>query len=128
MNECKSLCVPIDKTAVNDMTDRSVSDLSKVPYREAIGSIMFVAVASRPDIAFAKNFVSRFVSSFDEKHWKAVKGILRYLSGMKSMGIMYCKSKTSKLTCYSDADYAGDCTMRKSTTGYVSLLAGGPVV
>jgi len=41
---------------------------------------------------------------------------------------MYCKSKTSKLTCYSDADYAGDCTTRKSTSGYVSLLAGGLVV
>jgi len=55
MNECKSSSVPIDKT-VNGMTDRSVNDLSKVPYREAVGSIMFVAVTSRPDIAFATNF------------------------------------------------------------------------
>jgi len=128
MNECKSLSVPIDKTTVNGMTGRSVNDLPKVPYREAVGSLMFVAIASRPDIAFATNFLSRFLSSYDEKHWKAVKGILRYLSGTKGLGIMYCKSKTSKLTWYSDADYAGDCTTRKSTTGYVSLLAGGPVV
>jgi len=48
--------------------------------------------------------------------------------GNEKHGLMHCKNKTDKLTCYSDADYAGDCTTRKSTSGYVSLLAGGPVV
>ncbi|XP_033230350.1 secreted RxLR effector protein 161-like [Belonocnema kinseyi] len=89
---------------------------------------MFLAIVSCPDIAYAVNVVSRYLSEYTESHWQAVKRILRYLIGTADFGIMYksCGSKL-ELRGYSDADYAGDVVMRRSTTGYVFMLAGGPI-
>lgn len=89
---------------------------------------MFIAVVSRPDIAFATSFVSRFLSNYNKACWDAVKKILRYLSGTKSVGIMYRKNKFDVPVSYNDADYAGDSETRKLMSGCMSFLAGGPVI
>ena len=54
--------------------------MSKIPYREAIGSLMWAAVATQPDIAFAVSLLSQFLKNPGEIHWKAVKRIMRYIS------------------------------------------------
>lgn len=98
----------------------------KVPFREAIGSLMFLATVSRPDIAFAVNAVSRYLNCYNNSHWQAIKRIFRYLQGTVDLGIMY-RSGGSKLQLerYSDADYASDLATRRSTTGYAFILADG---
>ena len=57
----------------------------------------------------------------------AVKRILRYLQGTKSLGICFKPGDTLDFRGYSDADWAGDYADRKSTSGYVFLLMGAPV-
>lgn len=52
-----------------------------VPYRELIGSLMYLAVSTRPDIAFAVSSLSQFNDCFDESHWAAARRVLRYLKG-----------------------------------------------
>ena len=63
------------------------------------------------------------------RHWQAVKKILRYLQGTASLGITFRASGNRKVTLsgYADSNWAGDIDNRRSTTGYVFLIAGGPV-
>ena len=58
-----------------------------VPYREAIGSLMYLMIGSRPDIAFAVGKLPRFSESPKTKHWLAVKRILRYINGTLMMSL-----------------------------------------
>lgn len=117
------------ETGVLDLfaTEGTMSDKTR-PYREAIGSLMFAAIISRPDIAYAVNVLSRYNGKSGEQHWVGVKKILRYLAHTLDLGIVYKKVDAgSIITGYSDADFAGDPTTRRSTSGYVFMMANGPV-
>ncbi|CAG7731317.1 unnamed protein product, partial [Allacma fusca] len=85
----------------------------------------------QPDLAATTNSSdapNKFVSAFDEQHWKAAKQVLRYLKRTADLGITYNKLESQNedaevfLTCYTDSDYAGDKVQRKSTSGVVVLL------
>lgn len=97
-----------------------------IPYREAVGSLMHLAVVSRPDIMYGVSLVSRYLNCYDQTHWNVVKKILRYLKGTKDYGLCYTPSK-SNLVGYSDADYAKDTSTRRSLTGYVFMKNGAAV-
>ena len=92
------------------------------PCREAVGALMHLTTATRPDIAFAVGYLSRFMENPQEDHWIAVKRILRYLQGTKKHGICYKPSGKIDFCGYSDADWAGDLADRKSTSGYTFML------
>uniref|UniRef100_A0AAV1UAX1 Integrase catalytic domain-containing protein n=1 Tax=Peronospora matthiolae TaxID=2874970 RepID=A0AAV1UAX1_9STRA len=87
MDDCKAVASPVD------MSSRLVSSdaTTKVdaPFREAVGALMHLTTATRPDIAFAVGYVSRFMENPQEEHWVAVKRIFRYLQGTKTHGICY---------------------------------------
>jgi hypothetical protein len=87
-------------------------------YQSAVGSLMYAMLGTRPDLAFAVSVVSRFASNPTDRHWTAVKRILRYLAGTISMGLVFRGSLTS-LNGYADSDWAGDHDTRHSTSGYV---------
>ena len=97
--------------------------MSKVPYASAIGSLMYVMVCTRPDIAHAVGVVSKFMSRPGKQHWEAVKWILRYLKG-SSDTYLYFTGASLKLHGYVDVDFAGDIDSRKSTTGFIFTLGG----
>uniref|UniRef100_A0AAV1VG84 Reverse transcriptase Ty1/copia-type domain-containing protein n=1 Tax=Peronospora matthiolae TaxID=2874970 RepID=A0AAV1VG84_9STRA len=125
MDDCKAVASPVD------MSSRLVSSdaTTKVdaPFREAVGALMHLTTATRPDIAYAARYVSRFMENPQQEHWTAVKRIFRYLQGTKSHGICYKPSDKIDFRGYSDADWAGDHADRKSTSGYVFMLLGTPV-
>lgn len=103
-------------------------NLASIPFREAVGSLMFLSIVSRPDISFAVNLVSRFLSNYDHTHWQAVKRIFKYLRGTVDLGIMYKSSGIElELIGYTDSDFAGDIDTRRSTSGFIFELADGPV-
>ena len=79
--------------------------MTKVPYREAIGSLMYAAVTTHPDISFTVSTLSQFLESPGEVHWEAVKWVFRYLAGMKGHVLTYGGEKQG-LTGYTDADGA----------------------
>lgn len=98
------------------------------PYREAVGSLMFLAIVSRPDIMYAVGNVSRYLIKHNVEHWNAVKKIIKYVSNTRDFGICYKRNKdTSGLVGFSDADFAGDVNTRRSTTGYVFKYNGSPI-
>jgi hypothetical protein len=77
-----------------------------VPYREAIGALMFLSVRTRPDIAVAFGTLSMHVQQPLSKHWEAGKLVFRYLRESNGDGLVFSKVPTSEfnLRIYSDAD------------------------
>ena len=71
--------------------------------------------------------VAKYSSHPTNKHWVAVKRIMRYLKGTTDMGLLYTKEGSSKCVGYSDSDWGGDLDDRKSTSGYLFQIGGGPV-
>lgn len=104
--------------------------MSNVPYRSAVGCLVYAMVCTRPDIAFAVGAVSQFLEDPGIKHWSVVKRIMRYLHGTCTHGIHYgprINSKDTQIIGYCDSDWAGDIDGRKSTTGYCFLLGEGAI-
>ena len=104
------------------------------PFREFVGSVMYLATCTRPDVAYTIGQLSRFVSSPTMQHIGTAKRLLRYLVGTVSNGIVYRHDATqdepmNKITIhgYCDSDWGSDPDTRKSVTGYVLCLSGGAV-
>ena len=95
-------------------------------YQSAVGSLLYLSIRTRPDIAFAVNNVARFCSSPTTQHWTAVKHIFRYLRETQ-LGLLYSKGESDALIGYSDADWGGDCNDYKSTYGYIFQIGGTAV-
>jgi hypothetical protein len=126
MSQCNSVATPIDKgqELTNDNSELVDSD---VPYREAVGSLMYLAVCTRPDIAYAVSLVSQVLNSPTVYHWKIVKRIFKYLKGTLDIGLKYKGDDHCRITAYSDADFAGETSTRRSTTGVVCKFMGAAV-
>ncbi|XP_057434376.1 uncharacterized mitochondrial protein AtMg00810-like [Lotus japonicus] len=90
-------------------------------YRTLVGSLVYLTI-TRPDISYAVHVVSQFVSSPTTVHWAAVLRILRYLRGTQFQSLLFPSSSSVQLRAYSDADWAGSPSDRKSTTGFCIFL------
>lgn len=129
---CNPVSTPADASGRLDKTmcpsdPMEIQEMQSVPYKEAVGSLTYIAQATRPDIAFAVNMVSKFCSNPGRKHWEAVKRIIRYLKGTSGNRLEYSQEGNQHLTGYSDADWGGDADERKSTTGYIFSKIGGAI-
>ncbi|KAG6617012.1 Integrase catalytic core protein [Phytophthora cinnamomi] len=125
MQDCKPAASPVD-ISMKLVSSDAMTKLD-APFREAVGALMHLMTSTRPDIAFAVGYVSRFMENPQVEHWIAVKRIFRYLQGTKSYGIRFSPGKDIDFQGYSDADWAGDLSDRKSTSGYLFQVAGGPI-
>lgn len=95
----------------------------KVPYQEAVGSLLYLSQVSRPDIAYAVSVVSRFNNQPRACHWAAVKRIFRYLKGTVERKLVYKRNDNQDLKVYSDADWGND-PERRSTSGCCAKFSG----
>ncbi|KAE8673094.1 hypothetical protein F3Y22_tig00111812pilonHSYRG00176 [Hibiscus syriacus] len=103
--------------------------MAKVPYANAVGSLMYAMVCTRPDISQAVGVVSSYMHDPGERHWQVVKWILRYLQQTVDVGLVFEQDEAlgQCMVGYADSDYAGDLDKRRSTTGYLFTLAKAPV-
>ncbi|XP_018476684.2 secreted RxLR effector protein 161-like [Raphanus sativus] len=95
-------------------------------FKQLVGSLRYLT-ATRPDLIYLVNMVSRFMESPGEPHLAAAKRNLRYVKGTSDFGIQYRRSRNAGLVRYVDSNYAEDEDYRKSTTGYAFMLRGGAV-
>ena len=102
------------------------NEMRQIPYRELVGCLNYLANTTRPDLAFAASTLSRFNSNPGRNHWKVAKHTLRYLIGTSSLGINYTKSGKEH-HAYVDSDWGGNIDNRRSCTGLILTLAGGPI-
>jgi len=78
------------------------------PYRSIVGSILFAAIETRPDIACAAGIVSRFLDNPKKIHCDMVRQILYYLRQNPSRELLFKKSNEPKLELFCDASYANN--------------------
>ena len=100
-------------------------------YREVVGTLQWLAVCTRADIAHAAQALARFNANPGEEHWKQAKRCLRYLKGTIDHGITYTRQSdptlANRMYGFCDADWAADPDTRRSVGAYVLMLNGGAV-
>jgi transposase InsO family protein len=98
-------------------------------YQQAIGSMMYAMLQTRPDIAFTVSILSRFNANPSATHWRYALETIKYLAGTRTLGITYSRNDSGRLEihAFSDSDHAGCRETLKSTTGYVFMMASGAV-
>jgi hypothetical protein len=129
MLNCNPVKTPMDPGILKTLTkpgnglDESTKDRSR--YQQAMGSLLYLATCTRPDISFAVSKLSQYNQEPKDIHWKLLNHLFKYVKGTMDLGIQY--SGKHELDGYSDSDYAMDPVERKSTGGYIFLVNHGPV-
>ena len=102
-------------------------EVDATQYRRIVGSLRYL-VHTRPDLAFAVGYVSRFMQRPTTEHQQAVKRILRYVAGTFDYGLHYPRCPgAAHFIGYSDSDHAGDIDTSKSTSGTLFFLGKCPI-
>jgi hypothetical protein len=124
MTDCKAAPTPIATTPpLSTDHDDALSD--PTPFRSLVGALQY-ATFTRPDIAFAVNRVCQFMHKPSTIHFVAAKRILRYLKGTLHKGVLFQPGPLA-LTAFTDADWAGDPSDRRSTSGFIVFLGHNPI-
>ena len=121
-NLSQKVLTPIVSTLQHTKEGDKLTDI-KV-YQQIIGSVMYLAVLTRPDCTFAVNHLSQFLSRPNIVHLTAAKHLLRYLASTSNLSLKFPLNQPLQLVGYSDSSYANDPTSRKSYSAYVFTLAG----
>ena len=117
---CKPAPLPMDPNLKPNATDgEAVTDVSQ--YRRMIGRLLYLTI-SRPDICFAVNKLSQFLSCPRTPHLDALHHLLRYLKAAPGQGILFSATSALSLKAYADADWGSCLDTRRSTTGYCVFL------
>ncbi|XP_052110338.1 secreted RxLR effector protein 161-like [Arachis duranensis] len=132
MAQCSASPVPIQKVDKFSLMQCPKNNLEQkqmegIPYASVVGSLMYAQTCTRPDINFAVGMFGRYQKNPGLDQWKAAKKVLRYLQGTKEHMLTYRRSNHLEAIGYSDSDFAGCVDTRKSTFGYLYLLAGGAI-
>jgi hypothetical protein len=132
--DCTPVSTPLDPGSRLDMsqcpqTPEDDEFMRDKPYVSAVGALMYLAIATRPDIAHAVGVLCRFMSKPDPAHWKAAKYLFRYLRGSVDYRLTYAPDPSSSqlFTTYSDADHGGNPDNGRSTSAYVVKMGTGAV-
>lgn len=88
---------------------------------------MYALFCTHPDIAFIVGVLDRYLSDPGMKHWKAAKCAIRYLKRTKDYGLIYRRSNSLEVIGFSDSNFGGCEDSRRSTSGYIFMLAGGAI-
>ena len=128
MEESKPISTPMVPHSPLAKGDVAVSPEDKAWYRSAVGSLMYLMVSTRPDLAYAVGAVSKYVEAPSPDHVAAVKRILRYVRGTSDYALHLGSSETPpRLYGYCDADWASCPDDRVSISGYVFYMGDGAI-
>jgi hypothetical protein len=108
MTDCKPVKTPVDPDSHLVKATEEEVGVDQQVYQSMVGSLMYLAMCTRPDIAYAVGTLARFSSRPNKTHWIAAKRVLRYLKGTASHGIVFRGGMSGNCVGYSDADWAGD--------------------
>lgn len=125
MMDCKPVATPFEPGCQLHNIPQAPTPTNS-PYREAIGCRMYLATVSGPDISYSIAHLTRYCESYQNEHWAALKRTLAYLRGTITLGTRFGSQQTG-IQGYTDSDHARDPGSRRSTSGFIFLLYGGPV-
>jgi hypothetical protein len=147
MQQCKPVATPCVHGALEATTPIDVEDAGNANsapdlllYQEMVGTLMYAAVACRPDIAYAVQLLARGMQAPTQQHMVAAKRVFRYLAGTKTVGLVFGSRNGDQtastrgrdafrldVCAFADADWANDKADRKSITGWVAKVNGDPI-
>ena len=124
MVDSKPSPVPIDPTSKSAYEGEV--DIS-LQYRELVGALNYASLGTRLDISFAVGFLSRYLDKPTKHLWNTALKTLRYLKSTKYYGPVYTGKSSDELIAYSDADWSGCTSSRRSTSGAFIQFGGAAI-
>lgn len=122
--------IPISPSAVRSLMDdweeNEKKEVTTRPYKQLLGSLIYIMNVSRPDIAYSVIFMASFNGNATDEHYDILMGVLKYLYTTKTLGILFDGQKKG-LTGYCDADFGACKKTRRSRNGNVIFYLGSPV-
>ena len=101
--------------------------MKAVPYSSVMGSLMYDQVCTRHDIVFVVGVLSRYLNDHSQCHWKATNKVLMYLLGTKDLILTNRHTDTLEVVGFSDSEYTCYVDDKRSTYGYIFMMAEGVV-
>ncbi|XP_031102077.1 uncharacterized protein LOC116005983, partial [Ipomoea triloba] len=116
-------CKPVSTPTTTSKTISTCTDPYDDPtqYRSIAGALQYLTI-TRPDLSFAVNLLCQHMHAPTTAHWEQLKRVLRYVKCTMSLGLRLRKSSSGELHAFSDSDWAGCPTDRKSTSGHAVFL------
>jgi len=118
MTDCKPMSTPLEAKTKTSLTDIPLEDPSH--FRGLVRSLQYLTL-TQPDLSYSVNYVSQFMHAPAITHLKMVRRILQYVKGTLNTGLHFSTNTSHDLSAFSDVDWAGCLTTRRSTTGYCVL-------
>ncbi|XP_028086957.1 uncharacterized protein LOC114287713 [Camellia sinensis] len=120
LTDCKTVSTLIDpQTRLTPLDGTLLPDATL--YQQLVGSLIYLTV-TRPNLSYVVHIVSQYMSAPHTPHYDALLHIFRYLKGTLFHGLHYSSLSSLKPHAYSDVDWAGNPTNRRSTTGFCFFL------
>ncbi|KAG5879631.1 hypothetical protein JTB14_011528 [Gonioctena quinquepunctata] len=127
MSDCKPSPTPMDCGAKPQAARAEDEKTVKTEYQSKIGSLLYLAAGTRPDIMFAVNALSQFSSNPTKVHLNMVNHIFRDLKGLARKTLVYMKTDEVEIFMYTDASYASTIDDRKSQSGFIGFYGKAAV-
>jgi hypothetical protein len=124
---CKPVTTPLPGGYKPQSFDGEATSEQRSQFQSIIGSLLYLTLGTRPDIAYAVILMSQFMVNPSEEHIQKSLYIIKYVRSTVNAKITYDGRDREGLIAYADADWAADNISRKSVTGYIVRLAKGPV-
>jgi hypothetical protein len=124
MENARTAPTPLPMGYVPISNSEPVDEKLRHKFQQVIGSLLYIMLGTRPDIAYAVTKLSQFAANPTQMHLDKALYICRYLVGTPDYSIVY-ESNGGGICAWADSDWASDSTTRRSTTGYMIKLAGG---
>src|ERR1700744_4529407 len=123
MIDAKPISTPLDPSIQLKAEGGKSADQNL--FRQMIGSIMYLMIGTRPDLAAAVSIISQFLANSMQEHHHALKQLLRYIKGTANYKLCLGCDQDLRLISFSDANWRRDINTRRSTTEYIFNLSGG---
>jgi len=81
--------------SMSPTTQEERDEMANIPYRQAVGTLLWLSLGTRPDICYAVSQVAKFNDCFGREHWKAVLRIFRFLKGTLKLGLKFSSTDTN---------------------------------
>jgi hypothetical protein len=131
LDQCKPVSTPGAQTHIPpEEREGALSQPTDLKlYQEKVGTLLYAAISTRPDIAFDVNRLAQHMQAPTVADAKACDRVFRFLAGTKNYGLLFGRKDSDDLlvSAYADADWGSDQTDRKSVTGWIAMMNGDPI-